>query len=73
LIKPSKQLGGAFRFGFTNTPGALFTVLTTTNLSLSSSNWTVLGSAAETADGLFQFTDLQATNYSHRFYRIRSP
>jgi hypothetical protein len=64
---------GAFQFGFTNAVGALFGALATTNLSLSSSNWTALGSVAEIAPGQFQFTDLAATNIARRFYRVRSP
>ena len=64
---------GAFRFNFTNTPGASFTALSTTNLSLPLTNWTVLGAPTNVALGLFQFTDLQATNSARRFYGIRSP
>ena len=33
----------------------------------------VLGGVSEIADGTFQFTDAQATNYARRFYRVRSP
>jgi hypothetical protein len=65
--------GGAVQFGFTNTPGALFTVLTSTNLSLSLSNWAVLGGVPEISDGVFQFTDTQAMSYHQRYYRVRSP
>jgi hypothetical protein len=73
LFDPVKQPGGGVQVGFTNTPGAVFTALATTNLSLLSSNWTVLGSATEISDGHFQFTDSQATNYPRRFYHVRSP
>ena len=55
------------------TPGASLTVLATTNLSLPSSNWTVLGVAMESPAGYFQYTDLGATNFSRRFYRVRTP
>jgi hypothetical protein len=65
--------GGAVRFGFTNTSGANFTALATTNLSLSVSNWSVIGAVSEISSGVFQFTDPQATNYPQRFYRVRSP
>ena len=65
--------GGAFQFSFTNTPGAVFTALASTNLSLRSTNWTVLGSVTEVSDGQFQFTDSQATNHKQQFYRVRSP
>ena len=73
LINPATLPGGAFQFSFTNVSGAVFTALVTTNLSLSSSNWTTLGAATEISDGHFQFTDPQATNYTRRFYRVRSP
>jgi hypothetical protein len=73
LLRQPSLANGAFQFGFTNTPGAVFTALATTNLSLPSNNWTVLGSATEIADGQFQFTDPQAANKPQRFYRVRSP
>jgi hypothetical protein len=64
---------GAFQFAFTNTPGAVFTVLATTNPVLPLSNWTVLGGVTEVSPGHFQFADPQATNSPRRFYRVRSP
>ncbi len=64
---------GVFNFSFTNTPGANFTVLTTTNVSLPLSNWTALGGLAEIAPGLFQFTDPQAATNEQRFYCVRAP
>jgi hypothetical protein len=73
LTNPIVLPDRTFQFGFTNTPGAVFTALATTNLTSPSANWTTLGSATEISDGLFQFTDLQATNYPRRSYRIRSP
>ena len=65
--------GGGFQFHYTNTPGVAGTVLATTNLSLSTSNWTTLGTAAEISSGQFQFTDSGTTNNARRFYRVRSP
>jgi hypothetical protein len=73
LTNPQKLGNGAFQFSFTNTPGASFTVLTTTNLALALSNWTTLGAPAELASGHFQFTDPQATNHSAAFYGVKSP
>jgi len=64
---------GSFQFALTNTPGALFGVLATTDLSLPLTNWTALGGVTEIAAGRFQFTDPQATNYPQRFYRVISP
>jgi hypothetical protein len=64
---------GSFQFGFTNLSGVPFTALGTTNLTLPSSNWNVLGPATEIFPGQFQFIDLSATNFPRRFYQIRSP
>jgi hypothetical protein len=64
---------GAFQFTFANSPGASFSVLATTNLSLPLSNWMVLAGVTEVAPGQFQLTDPQATNSPQRFYRVRSP
>jgi lysozyme len=64
---------GMFRFSFTNTPGASFSVLTTTNIALPLSNWMVLGAAIEVAPGQFRFTGTQVTNHPQRFFRVRSP
>ena len=64
---------GVLQFAFTNTPGASFTVLSTTNLSLPFTNWTVVGPATNTAPGQFQFTSPPMTNDPQRFYGVRSP
>jgi hypothetical protein len=67
------QANGAFRLSFTNTPGASFSVLGSTNLCRARTNWSLLGSAVEVSPGNFGFTDSQATNLPQRFYLIRSP
>lgn len=67
------QANGAFQLNFTNLPGAKFSVLGSADLSTPLTNWIVLGAAVEVSPGMFQFTDLQATNISSRFYIIRSP
>jgi hypothetical protein len=64
---------GACQFCFTNTIGASFTVLSTTDISLPLSNWTVVGTATTTEPGLFQFTTPPMTNDPQRFYTVRSP
>ena len=64
---------GTFQFDFTNSVGALFGVLATTNVALPLTNWTVLGGVTELSPGRFQFTDLQATNGGQRFYQVSSP
>ena len=72
LTEATKLDSGLFRFTFTNTPGASFGVLTTTNAALPMSDWTLLGGVLEVVAGQFQFTDPQATNHPQRFYRLRS-
>ena len=72
LVNPVRLGDGSFRFSFTNVAGAAFTAYATTNI-VSSSNWISLGSATETSPGQYQFTDPHATNFTRRFYQIRSP
>ena len=72
LNNPTILPGGGFQFGFIENAGLAFTVLATTNVSFSSTNWTALGGATEVSPGQYQFTDPQATNSGGRFYRIRS-
>jgi hypothetical protein len=73
-LNQARQLpGGAFQFGFTNAPGASFTSMTTTNLLLPATNWTVLSNVPEVSPGMFQFTDSPHTNDPQRFYCVRSP
>jgi hypothetical protein len=67
------QSDGTFQFFFTNSPGAMFNVLASTNPALPLNNWTALGGLVETSPGQFQFTDPQATNYARRFYLLRAP
>jgi hypothetical protein len=64
--------GARFQFTFTNAPGASFTALAATDVSLPLSNWTVLGGAADVSNGQFQFTDAHATDFPQRFYSVRS-
>lgn len=72
LINPVRRPNGVFELSFTAAPGSSFNVLATTNLALSTSNWTVLGTATEISPGQFRFADMQATNNLRRFYRVRS-
>ena len=73
LTSPTRLGNGAFQLSFTNQPGASFTVLTSTNLALPLNNWSSLGAPIESPAGQYQFTDPQATNSPHRFYRVKSP
>jgi hypothetical protein len=73
LTGATRLTNGACQFCFTNSPGALFGVLATTNPALPLSNWTALGGVTEIAPGQFQFTDPQASDTPRRFYRLRAP
>jgi sugar lactone lactonase YvrE len=73
-LSGAKLLGnGAFQFSFTNNPAGSFTVVTTTNLSLPLSQWTVAGVPTNISPGLYQFTSGPGTNGPRRFYSVRSP
>lgn len=72
LTGSTRLANGSFRFAFTSSAGASFQAVTTTNLLLPISDWTVLGTVPEITAGQFQFTDVQATNNPQRFYRVRS-
>ena len=73
VLNGAMKAGSTFQFAFTSTPGASFTVFSTTNLALPFSNWTVTGVPIELAPGSFQFADPLATNYPNCFYRVTSP
>jgi hypothetical protein len=67
---PKMQANGVFQFGISNSnPGVSFEVLSTTNLSLPLTNWTVISVASNIAAGLWQFSDVNATNFQ-RFYLL---
>jgi hypothetical protein len=70
-LKGAALGNGSFQLNFTNTPGTVYTVLATTNLSQPVGNWPVLGTTTETSAGQFQFTDTQAAGQPARFYRVR--
>jgi len=72
LLAPSWQ-GGNFQFNFTNAPGRTFSVYGSTNLTIPFSNWMLLGTVTDLPPGQYQFTDVYATNFSLRFYRVLLP
>jgi DNA-binding beta-propeller fold protein YncE len=74
MLAGAQILGnGILQFGFTNAAGGSFTVLSSTNLALPLSNWTVVGPATNTAPGQFQFISQPTTDDAQRFYGVRSP
>jgi hypothetical protein len=73
MLTARKLINGSFQFNFTNSVGAVFGALASTNVSLPLSNWVALGGVTEISPGQFQFTGPQATNSSQRFYyRVRA-
>jgi hypothetical protein len=73
LTGPTILSNGGFQIAFSNSIGAPFTVLGSTQLDLPLGNWSVLGPAIEVFPGQFQFTDPLATHNAQGFYRVRSP
>lgn len=63
--------GTNFILNFTNATGTTYTVLATTNLALTFSNWPTLGTSTDSVPGQFFFTDTQAGTNKLRFYRLR--
>jgi hypothetical protein len=73
LVTPTFLADGAFQFVFDNPYDVDFTVLATTNLAAPAALWPTVGAPAPVGDGLYQFTDSDATNCPRRFYLLRSP
>jgi hypothetical protein len=64
--------GGGFRLKFSGPAGQTYQVMATDDLLAPDSAWTVVGSG--TFDGTEAvFADTGATNYSSRFYSVKSP
>ncbi len=61
---------GGVTLDFTGIPGSTYWVETTTNLT-PPENWTPISTNVAGTDGLWQFTDAQATNFLQRFYRTQ--
>jgi hypothetical protein len=70
-LSASLLASGSFQISFSNTPGATFTVLATTNLALPLSAWTPLASPVESPPGKYQFAT-PSTN-ADIFYVVRAP
>ena len=68
-LSAARTAGGTMQLTFTNVTGLDFSILATTNIATSITNWTNLGTPMETAIGQYQFTD-SFTNTA-RFYRVK--
>jgi len=75
ILSPMRLGDGSFQFRFSNPSGESYHILASPNFTAPLNAWSNLGVATETSpgSGQFQFTDLQATNYPHRFYRVSWP
>jgi hypothetical protein len=74
LLSQPEWLGsGGFKFSFSNVSDASFSVLSSTNIALPRSNWTLLGPATQNSPGHYLFTDPAATNFPQRYYQVVSP
>ena len=78
LLPPQLQAGlkgpgGNMRFSLSAPSGASFTLLSTTNLSLSMSNWTAIGTMTESSPGLYEFVQTQPPTQQQCYYGVRSP
>jgi hypothetical protein len=60
---------GAFSFSFNGLTNASYRVWASTNLA----SWNLLGPASPSVAGTFSFSDLTATNWPLRYYRVSSP
>jgi len=63
------QANGSVALSLSGVPGATYILEATTNLSVSA-NWLYLATNTLDTNGVWQFTDFQATNHSQQFYRL---
>ena len=73
LVNFTRLGSGNVQFAFTNLSGPSYRVLASTNVAAPLNTWSNLGTPLESPSGTFTFTDLQATNYPHRFYKVQAP
>jgi hypothetical protein len=63
---------GAFTLSGVGSASAGYRIFATTNLAPPASNWTATATG-NFSGGVFNFTDVQTTNYPQRFYRVVTP
>ena len=69
----TKLGSGNVQFSFSNLSGPTYHVLASPDVAAPFNTWSDLGAPLEAPAGTFTFTDLQATNYPSRFYRVTTP
>jgi hypothetical protein len=62
---------GNYTLNLVGIPGQLYVVEAATNIV--TPTWVPIGTNAAGTNGLWTFTDLEATNYPSRFYRTATP
>jgi autotransporter-associated beta strand protein len=67
----AKQNGGAMLLNGLGVSNLIYTIQAEADLN--TPNWTNIGTATANGAGALQFTDPNATNYNHRFYRLSWP
>lgn len=73
ILVNAQQSNGAFQFSFTGVAPLQYTVLTSTNLSLPLSSWTVAGSATNTGYNNYTFSIPLVPSQPALFYRVQVP
>lgn len=73
ILINAQQSNGAFQFSFTGSAPLQYTVLTSTNVSLSLNNWTVAGSATNNGNNNYSFSVPLAADQPALFYRVQIP
>jgi subtilase family serine protease len=69
IISVTGNVDGAVTMNLTGTAGSTYILQATTNLS--EGTWLPLATNALDTNGVWQFTDVDATNFPQRFYRSR--
>jgi len=70
IIGVKNGSNGSVTLGLAGAPGDIYVLETTTDL-VSSGVWQPLATNTMGTNGVWQFTDAAATNFSHRFYRLK--
>ena len=69
----SPTAAGQYKLQFTGSNGTTnYTVITSTNIGLALTNWTVLGAATNVSTNLYQYTYTNATKVRVRFYKLKA-
>ena len=70
ITAESSNTNGSFNLSLAGTPGATYILETTTNL-FSVTGWQPIATNTLDTNGVWQFSDADATNFAQRFYRLK--